>query len=92
MEDENAKVDISQGIGQMATSTSSVLKIAPPPRCVCSRHGESDAVMFARIYAPCSDLSPFTDREVILERRYCMHCYVEHLDKAGVQDMEPVRK
>ena len=80
--------------GVMAVETTGVLKIAAPPRYMCDRHGEHDAAMVCRIYEPSDPniTNPFVARPIILERNYCMYCYVEHLDKAGIRDMDPINK
>ena len=61
-------------------------------RLSCARHGEHDAIMRVVIYQPTPPGQwSHLPRDPAVTRRYCMHCYIEHMDKAGVRDMDPVR-
>lgn len=50
-----------------------------PTKWECPRHGTHDATMHVTIFGT-------------LKRVYCMHCYIEHLDKVGVQEMTPAKR
>lgn len=45
----------------------------------CPRHGKHKAVMHVVVFG-------------VLTRVYCMHCYVEHLDKSGVKEMHEAER
>lgn len=57
-------------------------------RYSCARHGEHDATMHIRTYARPGASG---QRDVQLDRVYCMHCYIEALAKMGVREMYPVK-
>jgi len=78
---------VSDDVTVAKVDTMSSITITAPRRHVCARHGEHDAMMYVRTYGP-----PRGDgrRDVQIDRVYCMHCYIEALDKMGVREMDPV--
>lgn len=58
-----------------------------PPRYLCSKHGESDAVMNIKVFDTHTNVWA-KNRTVKMERNYCCSCFVEALDRIGVEDMK----
>ena len=66
----------------------SAVTIQKPDSWECPCHGESDSIMHVRVMFPAKPGQAYHEREVELTRNYCIRCYVEALDRIGVQDMK----
>ena len=73
-------------------ATGNDVAVGKTQRFSCARHGEHDAVMNVTIFQPPKPGQwSHMPRDAAVTRNYCMRCYIEHMDRAGVRDMDPIK-